>query len=139
MRIGPASLSLLPPIIIAAGGDRALAAPSDLEYAPIPAEVSLMKSGGEYSFQNDLGNSFYVFDEDEKTKSHCTDTCTKAWAPVLAPKDAKPLGDWTLVERKPGQKQWAYKGHPIYTSVGENAGAMAPNLEKEIHWHKLVP
>ena len=31
--------------------------------------------------------------------------------------DAKGAGDWTVVVRDDGLKQWAYKGKPVYTWV----------------------
>jgi predicted lipoprotein with Yx(FWY)xxD motif len=34
--------------------------------------------------------------------------------PLAARADAKPSGDWTVVTRDDGSKQWAYKGRPIY-------------------------
>ena len=34
--------------------------------------------------------------------------------------DAKPVGAWTVFERD-GEKQWAYRGHPVYTSVKDIA------------------
>jgi predicted lipoprotein with Yx(FWY)xxD motif len=114
-------------------------AQSSIESAPIPAEISLMKNGGQYTFQNDLGNSFYTFDEDGPNKSNCIESCAKSWPPVAASKTSKAMGDWTLVARPTGAKQWAYRGHPVYTSAAENAGGSPPDLEKDAHWHKLVP
>lgn len=43
-------------------------------------------------------------------------SCAEAWPPVLAAADAKPVGAWTIVERKDGTKQWQYNEHPLYTS-----------------------
>jgi predicted lipoprotein with Yx(FWY)xxD motif len=43
-------------------------------------------------------------------------SCAAAWPPAYAPDDAKPVGDFTLVTRKDGKKQWAYDGHALYTS-----------------------
>ena len=42
--------------------------------------------------------------------------CTVAWPPATAAADAKPVGRWTIIERKDGIKQWAYDGAPLYTS-----------------------
>ena len=44
-------------------------------------------------------------------------SCTSLWPPVLAAADAKPVGKWTLVDRKDGTKQWAYDEQVLYTSV----------------------
>ena len=44
-------------------------------------------------------------------------SCTDLWPPVLADEDAEEIGDWSLVERRDGQLQWAYEEQPLYTSV----------------------
>jgi predicted lipoprotein with Yx(FWY)xxD motif len=107
------------------------------EFPAVPAEVSLLEGeNGTYTFQNDFGKSFYIYDKDEKGKSHCLDACTESWAPVKARDFAKPMGDWTLVQRPEGYYQWAYKGKPIYSSITEVVHG-AVTLPKE--WHVLTP
>ena len=54
-------------------------------------------------------------------KSNCDEACAAMWIPLSARSDAKPLGDWTLVARKDGSKQWAYKGRPVYTLIHDDA------------------
>ena len=44
-------------------------------------------------------------------------SCTQMWVPVAAVAPAKPVGKWTIVQRRDGIKQWAYDGLPVYTSV----------------------
>ena len=61
-----------------------------------------------------------------KTRPSCIDV----WPPVIAAEDAKPVGKWTVAQRQDGQKQWAYDGYPLYTSVldhqpGEVNGAIS--------------
>lgn len=43
-------------------------------------------------------------------------TCTDMWPPVYADMNAKPVGAWSIVERKDGTRQWAYNEYPLYTS-----------------------
>ena len=43
--------------------------------------------------------------------------CSTVWPPVLAAADAKPVGNWTIVERSDGRKQWAFEGWALYTSI----------------------
>ena len=43
-------------------------------------------------------------------------SCTQAWPPVRAPADAKPLDDWSIIERSDRIRQWAYDGFALYTS-----------------------
>lgn len=44
-------------------------------------------------------------------------TCTQMWPPVLAADDAKEVGNWSVVTRKDGKKQWAYEGLAVYASA----------------------
>jgi len=44
-------------------------------------------------------------------------TCTDLWQPVLAADDAEEVGEWTLLQRKDGTRQWAYEEQALYTSV----------------------
>ena len=34
--------------------------------------------------------------------------------PLMASADAKAGGDWSIVTRDDGSRQWAYKGKPLY-------------------------
>ncbi len=45
----------------------------------------------------------------------CTGTCLKTWRPLLAPKTAQPSWLWTVLVRDDGKRQWAYRGHALYT------------------------
>lgn len=40
-----------------------------------------------------------------------------AWTPVYAPNLGKPIGDFSIVVREDGKRQWAYKEQPLYTST----------------------
>lgn len=43
----------------------------------------------------------------------------KDWKPVIAGQLALPIGDFTIVTRKDGLIQWAYKGSPLYSYNGD--------------------
>jgi predicted lipoprotein with Yx(FWY)xxD motif len=65
---------------------------------------------------NAAGMTLYTFDRDEagSGKSVCNGPCAQNWPPLMAAADAKASGDWTIVTRDDGSKQWAYKGKPLY-------------------------
>jgi len=64
---------------------------------------------------NSAGMTLYTFDKDTGTgKSVCNGPCAKNWPPLMAAADEKPGGDWSVVTRDDGSKQWAYKGQPVY-------------------------
>jgi predicted lipoprotein with Yx(FWY)xxD motif len=61
------------------------------------------------------GMTLYTFDKDAAAKSACNGPCAANWPPLMADASAKPEGDYTLVTRDDGSKQWAYKGKPLYS------------------------
>jgi predicted lipoprotein with Yx(FWY)xxD motif len=63
---------------------------------------------------NDKGMTLYVFDKDSGGKSACNGPCAGNWPPLMAAASAMPMGDYTIIARDDGSKQWAYKGHPLY-------------------------
>lgn len=63
------------------------------------------------------GMTLYTFAKDAGGKSACTGGCAKNWPPLMAKAGAMAEGDWTVITRDDGSKQWAYKGKPLYTWV----------------------
>jgi predicted lipoprotein with Yx(FWY)xxD motif len=62
------------------------------------------------------GMTLYTFDRDTagSGKSVCNGPCATNWPPLVAAPGASASGDWTVVTRDDGSKQWAYKGKPLY-------------------------
>ena len=60
------------------------------------------------------GMTLYVFDRDADGKSACNGACTGLWPPLAATASATATGDYTIVARDDGSKQWAYKKRPLY-------------------------
>lgn len=65
------------------------------------------------------GYSIYTSDRDSFHQSNCDAHCLKDWRPVPAGALAVTRGDWSVFEREPGLRQWAYKGKPVYTYAGD--------------------
>lgn len=82
-----------------------------------PPELAVVPFRTGHMLTTYRGSSVYISDADEPGKSNCTGPCLQDWAPVLAPQTAKPRGEWSVVERSPGIKQWAYRGKPLYTYI----------------------
>jgi predicted lipoprotein with Yx(FWY)xxD motif len=91
--------------------------------SPSPAKME----GGVMVGQN--GMTLYTFDKDvaNSGRSVCVDKCAVNWPPFMAGASASDSGDWTVVTRADGSKQWAYKGKPLYywikdTKPGDKTG-----------------
>jgi predicted lipoprotein with Yx(FWY)xxD motif len=102
-------------------------------FADDPAKVMDGSSGKIWTDAN--GMALYTFDKDAAGASNCYEDCAKNWPPLMAAADAKPMGEWTVVERKDGTKMWAYEGHPLYTFVGDKAAGEVTGDGKGEVWH----
>ena len=82
--------------------------------ANLPAQFKVTTSlTGRLVTTND-GWSVYTFEGDSRNKSNCYDECLDSWEPVLAATYARPVGEWTIFERSPDIRQWAFRGMPVY-------------------------
>jgi predicted lipoprotein with Yx(FWY)xxD motif len=87
--------------------------------AAVQAAAPALQRGGVLA--DDHGMTLYVFTRDGIRASNCYDGCAKAWPPYLAPGDAVAAGEFSIVERKDGARQWAFKGQPLYYFAGDAA------------------
>ncbi len=102
-----------------------------------PAKIADTAKGK--ALVNGKGMTLYTFDRDATGKSNCNGACLSNWPALSAAADAKASGDWTVVTRDDGAKQWAYKGKPLYTFAkdakpGDAAGDGVNNV-----WHIAAP
>jgi predicted lipoprotein with Yx(FWY)xxD motif len=82
---------------------------------------------GVYVGQN--GMTLYTFDRDTmgSGKSACNGPCATNWPPLMAAAGDGASGDWTVVMRDDGSRQWAFRGKPVYywskdTKPGDRTG-----------------
>ncbi len=61
------------------------------------------------------GMTLYAFDNDMGGKSACNGACAVNWPPLGASAYASGMGDWSVILRDDGTRQWSYKGKPLYT------------------------
>jgi predicted lipoprotein with Yx(FWY)xxD motif len=119
--------------VVAAVGFVVFTAPAALAQAPAKAEGGVLT--------NAAGMTLYTFDKDAagSGKSTCNGPCAANWPPLMATGDAKPSGDYSIVTRDDGTKQWAYKGRPLYlwakdTKPGDKTGDGFNSV-----WHVAKP
>ena len=75
------------------------------------------------------GRTLFISEGDRPGISNCLDDCAEEFPPLLAAPGAKAFGDWSLVPRASGERQWAYQSHPLYTwSQEEEPGEVATNV-----------
>ena len=67
------------------------------------------------------GNTLYTFDNDEPDRSNCAADCLKKWPAFIAKPEARETGDFSLIGRTDGARQWTFKGKPLYFFAGDHA------------------
>src|SRR5574343_161280 len=87
------------------------------------------------------GMTLYTFDKDAvgSGKSVCNGPCATNWPPLFAMDGDMASGDYSIVNRDDGKKQWAFKGKPLYYWVkdqkpGDRTGDGFNNV-----WHTARP
>jgi predicted lipoprotein with Yx(FWY)xxD motif len=102
----------------------------------MPAKVS------DGALTDQSGKTLYTFDRDVagSGKSVCNGMCLTNWPAFMATADAGASGDWTVITRDEGAKQWAFKGKPLYTFAKDmKAGDKTGDGFNNNVWHIARP
>jgi predicted lipoprotein with Yx(FWY)xxD motif len=115
MRTIPAVLALTALLLVTACSSRQKTASQPAE----PAHKVVNTAIGTV-LASHRGMTLYTYANDNAPGvSACDDRCALNWPPLVALDDALPVGNWTLVQRSDGLKQWAYNGKPLYGWKGD--------------------
>ena len=87
------------------------------------------------------GMTLYTYDNDkEPNKSSCIGNCLNNWPALKAEASDKDMGDFKVITRDDGSKQWAYKGKPLYYFVMDKAsGDRTGDGRGNGAWHVATP
>jgi predicted lipoprotein with Yx(FWY)xxD motif len=106
--------SLLPP----EGWQVARFTPARSLELPDGIDVRLIRSVQAVALTDSNGFTLYAFDGDStlENESCVASGCESRWLAVVAPALASNFGDFSVVTRADGTKQWAYKKRPLFTN-----------------------
>jgi predicted lipoprotein with Yx(FWY)xxD motif len=113
-------------LMLAAG--QALAAPA----------VTADSAGGPM-LVTEAGMTLYTFDKDSDGVSACEGDCVVNWPILAAAEGDVAEGDWAIIDRADGAKQWTYKGKPLYTFITDVAAGDITGDGKGDVWHVARP
>jgi predicted lipoprotein with Yx(FWY)xxD motif len=132
MNIGKLACALIASVTIAACSSYGTR-PS----APAMASASVLTGAN--------GMTLYTFDKDMagSGKSVCNGACATNWPPLLVmdgeASDKTAGGDYSIVTRDDGKKQWAFKGMPLYYWIKDkNPGDRTGDGVNKV-WHVAKP
>ncbi|MBU1365241.1 MAG: hypothetical protein KKE51_15610 [Gammaproteobacteria bacterium] len=87
------------------------------------------------------GMTLYTFDKDAagSGKSKCNGPCATNWPPLMVMDGDMASGDYSIVIRDDGKKQWAFKGKPLYFwAKDQKAGDKTGDGFNKV-WHVAKP
>jgi len=80
----------------------------------VPPGFAVRKTTKGRLLTTNRNDSVYAYDGDTADASNCRDECERKFRPLTAPALAGAFGEWTIIERSPGVRQWAFRGEPLY-------------------------
>jgi predicted lipoprotein with Yx(FWY)xxD motif len=114
----------------------ALSGYSAAQTATMPAAVQVVNG----VLADVKGMSLYTFDNDkEPNKSTCAGNCLNNWPALKAAATDKDMGDWKVITRDDGAKQWVYKGKPLYYFAMDKAPGDKVGDGRGGVWHLAKP
>lgn len=61
------------------------------------------------------GMTLYTYSKDPTGVSECFGRCARKWPPAAVTAAPPPGSDLTIIDRKDGTRQYAWRGRPLYT------------------------
>jgi predicted lipoprotein with Yx(FWY)xxD motif len=90
---------------------------------PVPPFVTVQASDAGELLATEKGMTLYAHGTDRRLRRFFNPSCKDGeecldlqWVPLIAAKDAKPVGSWALLDLPDGSRQWTYKGQKVYTN-----------------------
>jgi predicted lipoprotein with Yx(FWY)xxD motif len=107
--------------------------------ATVGAETPAKVAGGMLVGPNQM--TLYTFDKDAagSGKSVCNGPCATNWPPLMAAEGASASGDYSVITRDDGKKQWAFKGKPLYFWAKDSKPGDATGEGFNGVWHVAKP
>lgn len=82
--------------------------------------------------------TLYTFDKDTPGKSNCNGDCLAAWPGLVAPSNAKAVGQYSIIQRDDGMYQWAVNGMPLYFFVKDTKAGDTNGDKVKGVWHVVA-
>lgn len=90
-------------------------------------------------FVDACGMTLYTYDGDLPDKPNCAGLCALMWPPLVAMPEDQPKGDFTIVNRASGTRQWEYKRKPLYGYQLDSKPGDVGGDGEDGTWHAAKP
>lgn len=98
-----------------------------------PASINIASTAMGDVYTDASGMTLYTFGKDTANKSNCYDGCAAKWPPLFATDSDMTIGEFSVISRDDGTKQWALAGQALYlwvkdTMKGDTTGHNVGNV-----------
>ncbi len=130
---GPAQQHQTPP-----GWNLALVFP--LTGVAMPESIAIREVGDAsgLAFVDQAGMTLYSFGGRGGAKAVVKLAGQTQWKPLIAPALARPIGEWSILTRSDGIRQWTYKGKALFTFAGDVAPGDANGVGLSKDWNAAL-
>ena len=106
---------------------------------PAGLDAGLVSSAQAVVLTDFEGFTLYALHGDATGERTCSDPgCRMDWLPVPAPALALDVGRFSVVTRRDGSRQWAWRGRPLYRYRGDLLPGDAHGRTADGHWSMAV-
>jgi predicted lipoprotein with Yx(FWY)xxD motif len=87
----------------------------------MPEGVAIREVGdaGGLAFVDQNGMTIYAYEGRGGARTVVALADQTQWKPLIAPELAHPIGEWSVIDRSDGIRQWAFRGKPLFTFAGD--------------------
>ncbi len=90
------------------------------------------------AFVNQAGMTIYAYDGHGGAKAVVALADQTQWRPLVAPGLARAVGDWSIIARSDGVRQWALRGKPLFTYAGDMTSGDANGVGLNKDWNPAL-
>jgi predicted lipoprotein with Yx(FWY)xxD motif len=107
-----------------------------LSDVPMPEGVGTREVGDAngLAFIDQSGKTIYAF----QGRAKAVVKLAEQWTPLVAPALARPVGEWSVLARDDGIRQWTYRGKPLFTFAGDLAPGDANGVGLSKDWEAAL-
>jgi len=88
---------------------------------------------------DESGMTLYIFDKDTPNTSNCARGCAQSWPPYTAAAGDAPEGQFGIIARADGSRQWTINGQPLYYWVSDRKAGDTTGDGVGGVWHVVRP
>jgi predicted lipoprotein with Yx(FWY)xxD motif len=102
----------------------------------MPDQIAIreVEDAGGLAFVNRDGMTLYTFAGRGGARALAALADQTEWEPLLAPDLAHPVGQWSIIARRDGVRQWALRGKPLFTFAGDRVSGDANGVGLSKDW-----